>query len=250
MEKNEIFKLAMLDYNSELGEIRDTPFSVIEGIIRGINLSNLDEEEKINKLENMFVQITMGKEKRFMGVQRKDLSQIINVVFKLKNGKISNSHLYYMNMDEIFYYYCYISKMAKSKIRYSPDEIHKVQQEVSKIMENQKEKITAEEEARKEAIRKREEEKKLQEEAEKKAEEERIANMSELEKILEEIKNDNREENYVKLFDSLAEFEDTDKVLGAKILKEHWMAMENKWNGKLSKKQIIKVKKIKEILGE
>src|SRR5690606_15705890 len=138
-----------------------------------------------------------SNEKIIMGVKKDELSQIIDIVFKLENGQISNPYLRSFNADEILYYYCYVSRMVESKVHYSTEEINEIQQEVSEIMKKQKEKIKAEDEDKKEKIRKAEEEKRLKEEIEKRAEQERLANMSEFEIKLENIKNNDIEANYV-----------------------------------------------------
>lgn len=84
-----------------------------------------------------------------------------------------------------------------------------------------------------------------------------LENMTEVEKIcyfLEEYRNAENPQEYESyshdIFARLDEFTGDEKIVIAKALKSYWMKLENKWEGKLSKKQKPKVDKVKSILGE
>lgn len=84
-----------------------------------------------------------------------------------------------------------------------------------------------------------------------------LESMAEVEKIcyfLEKYRNAENPEEYESysydVFARLDEFTGDEKIAIAKALKSYWIKMENKWEGKLSKKQKPKVDKVKSILGE
>jgi len=90
-----------------------------------------------------------------------------------------------------------------------------------------------------------------------KEQKERLAALSPLERRLLELKiasktetNHDRLKNMtVDLFNDLEQLEPKEQQRAAQVLKEIWIAMDD-WKGKISKKQGLKVERVKQILGE
>ncbi len=86
-------------------------------------------------------------------------------------------------------------------------------------------------------------------ELEKKKEEEKLTSMSKIEKICFKLEN-KADENYAnEIYKKINGFKKEEKVKVANALKNFWIKI-GKWDGKLSKKQKEKKKKIKQIINE
>ena len=90
-----------------------------------------------------------------------------------------------------------------------------------------------------------------------KEQKERLAALSPLERRLLELKiasktettHDRLKNMTVDLFNDLEQLEPKEQQRAAQVLKEIWIAMDD-WKGKISKKQGLKVERVKQILGE
>lgn len=254
MNEKIIFTIATIDYNENkevFRGIKNSYFSVIEKIIRGVISSPLSEEEKKEKLGKLLTKVLDTNSSRVMGTQVIHLRKIINSLFQVKHGKFNNNRINDFTMNEILFYYCMIARMAISNYSLTKDDVESANRQYSLYVEEENKKA---EELIKER-QKREQEILAKNEAQRKAEEERLASLSLIDRKIELLPKDKTIENeaaYIEFYNSLDEFQGEDKIRAAKILKEFWTSVK-KWDIKLNDKkfkQAKKVVKVKNILNE
>ncbi len=226
MDRHEIFTIAVKDFTDI--SAKDTVFALVEDTIKSINNANESEKEKKASLNEFFDQIIRSNSKNLYGVKTEELK---NVIYFAKNN------LNKFNMEEFNYYFSLIVRLNKAKINLKDSIVAE-------------EKLVFENKRRKQEVEK---EKLLKEQENiRKEEEKKLSLMSEGEKIAYAIKNEksatgNLESYITEIYNKIDIFEAEDKIVIAEEIKNYYIK-NNKWDGKLSKKQIEKVNKIKQII--
>lgn len=232
MKRLEIFEQAVKDYKGGL-ENKESELGKIAVIVNSIDQEKLTEIEKFEKLGTVLDVISHSNKKRIYGLKVLELKEVIRLIFNVNNKKIKNPFLEKLAQEvdfdftNLYYYYKVIERLAKSNIDLR-----------SQLIEAEREKIRLMEQM-KEEEKKREEEKKQQ----------FLEELSEIDRKIYTLKESKDESIITQYYQELDNYSGEDKVKLAKALKEIWQN-NNKWEGNISKKQKVKVARIKEILGE
>lgn len=236
MKKDQILQVAIKKNlkQEQIGENCTSALSLVNQCLRAIDITELMEEEKKEKLIKMMQSFWNGQSKYIAGCKRIQIQNIAKFVFGIqkREDKLLDMDLRDFDFKDLYLYYCYVEQMIKENGYFS-----------NLIKENYKKTIEEQREMKKQ--RRIEEQKK--QEQQKKAEEEKIGKMSKEERWRYEIFEQKKDINY---FEQLDKSNEEDKIIIAVLLKEYWRR-EGKWgNNKVSKKQVVKISKIKEILDE
>ncbi|MCI9368954.1 MAG: hypothetical protein HFH65_01275 [Lachnospiraceae bacterium] len=208
-------------------------FSVVHQCISSVSITELTEEEKKEKLINNLQNFWRGNSPKIAGCKREYIQKIIKLVFgiKAKEEHCMDKDIALFTFKELYLYYCYIEQIAKIDRPFS---------KLLLISYNAKSKKAIEQRHSKEQRKKEEQEA---------AEREKLEKMGKEQRWRYEIIEKRGDMRY---FQEVVDGKicDEDKLLIARILKEYWET-ERKWEGdKVSKKQLMKIKQVKEVLGE
>ncbi|MCI8746372.1 MAG: hypothetical protein HFH67_00680 [Lachnospiraceae bacterium] len=220
----------------QIGENSSTSFKVVHECIDMIYITKIDEETKKKKLISCLQSFWRGKSKYVSGCKREQIRKIAKLVFGIENENWQSlcQEINNFTFQELYLYYYYIEQIARGDKK-----LYEI------ILKNYKEKQKINEEKRKE---KREEKQKEKEKLEQEKQE-KLEKMSKEARWEHEICKMGQDKNY---FQRLCnnEFDDTDIIKVAKVLKQYWK--DNKmWEGnKVNKKQTERIKRIKDIVPE
>lgn len=224
-----------------IGEKCYASFSLVDQCIRAISLSDLTEEEKIEKLIQDLQSFWNGTSHSIVGCQRVQLQNIASLVFGIRSKKDNrlSTELRDFKFNELYLYYSYIERLVKKDNNYVFELLN---ENYEKAMKKKKELAELQKTAAKIA-----EQKKLEEQ--KKAEEEKRAKMKKEDRWKLEICEENKDISYFQQLEKSI-YDKQDTIIIAGILKDYWI-QKNKWEkDKINQKQKTRILKIKEILGE
>lgn len=238
MRKDQVLQIAVKKNirKKQIGEECDTSLSIVEQCIREIAIEELSEKEKKEKLIKLMQSFLKGKSRYIAGCKREQMCAIAKYIFGIGNAtsKIIDRELSNFDFKELYLYYCYVERIIKGGNYFSDILL----EDYNKSVENQ----------RKRAELKKAEEQRKKEEQEKE-EMKRIENMDEKERWKLDIFNKEMDMVYFYNLEK-NKYDEKNKLEIAKLLKEYW-SQKGKWEqNKVSKKQIKKISKVKEILGE
>lgn len=236
MRKDQVLQIAIKKNikKNQIGKECDTSLSIVEQCVRGIAIEKLSEEEKKEKLIKTMQSFWRGNNKYIAGCKREQICAIAKYIFGIENSKSNRIHNELRNLDfkELYLYYCYVERIIKGSESFS-EILWKDYQKSIKEQREMAQLKRAEEQTKKE-------EQRIQEEK-------RIANMDEKERWKWEIFEKKEDIEYFYCLEK-NEYDEKSKIEIAKLLKEYWI-QEKKWDkNKVSKKQIKKISKVKEIL--
>lgn len=219
MMKHEILRRAALRFTPLLKELPISALTSIGSIIEGIYRTSLRETEKRAAISRSLTDIYDSKRTTIGGNQQPHLRQVIDAVYAVRDGTISNPDLEGLNCGEIYLYHKYFERMHSASINM------------------------------KAAILEREIQRKHEEEFQAMAaHEEMLTRMSPIEKLVYEIENTTDENRVVSIFQSeLNQYEGDDQRLIAGAIRAYWQR-NGKWEGKLSDKQKKKVDVVRRML--
>ena len=209
-------------------------FSVIHQCMEAVNTTELTEDRKREKLIYNLQNYLHGKSEFVEGCRRSHIQEIIKLVFGMKEKKDSCLHkeLSPYSFQELYLYYCYVEQIAKSssffidllKKRYMAQQGRKAIQGITVAQKEQEEK--------------------------KEAQKKKFEEMSQEQKWGYEICEMQKDMQYFRELLNSVKYSNEDRKIIANILKAYWKDI-GKWEGNgVSKKQVEKICKIKEILGE
>lgn len=235
MQKERILQLAIKKNvrMEDIGNNSLSAFALVHQCISSIDSTNLTEKEKKEKLITNLQSFWRGNSPRIAGSKREYVQKITRLVFGI-NGKEKchmDNQIVLFTFKELYLYYCYIERLVKIDKSFSKLLLESYQEKNKKANEQKH----------------FEEQRKKKEEQE--AEKEKLGKMGKEQRWKYEIIEKQEDIRY---FQEIVDGRicGEDRILVATILKEYWKS-EKKWEGdKVSKKQIMKIKQIKEILGE
>lgn len=168
-----------------------------------------------------------GKSQSIAGCKREHIQKIVKIAFGIREEKNRNlgMEINSYTFQELYLYYCYIERIAKVDTCFSKILMESCQRKnktaIQKIEERQVQKENLEKE---------------------------INEMSKEEKWRYEIFDRQQDILYYQNLADSDTYSTEDKIIIAELLKEYWISS-RKWEGdRVSKKQVIKISKIKEIL--
>lgn len=213
--------IAVNEYRITLKEVKPTVFGIVKNLINSVLIREEDEKKRKEEIERVLQNVYRVKDKFIGGCKSLEIQHVVGQVFGIEKETDSmKPHLKQLPPNEIYRYYCYMERLAKS-----PYDIKGM--------------VVSESGKRKANQAKREEERI------RKQHEQRMSSMTR-EELLEYEIFKGKDMEY---FQKLGECEE-EKELIASILKKYWIS-NSKWEGdKISKKQLPKIEIIKEILGE
>ncbi len=217
----------------QIGENCASAFSVVHQCISSVAITELTDQEKKEKLISNLQSFWRGKSPSVNGCKREQIQKITALVFGIRSEKSNSLHkeISLYTFQELYLYYCYVERLAKG------DEYF------AKVLRNryiEKQNKLAEQKMLKEQVAKKE-----QEEAERR----KVEDMSKEEKWRYDIFEKQQDINYFQMLVDGKECNTEDSVEIARLLMEYWKKI-GKWEGsKVSKKQILKIDKVKEFLG-
>lgn len=218
----------------QIGEQCKSAFAVVHQCLSAVAITELSEDEKKKKLINNLQSFWRGKSFYVDGCKREQIQKIAALVFGIRSEQGSSllKEISLFTFQELYLYYCYVERLAKA------DEY------LSQSMRNyykEKQRKSTEQKAMKEQAAKEEREREEQTKVEK---------MDKEEKWRYDIFEKQQDIEYFQKLTAGGEFNDQDSVAVAQLLREYW-AMHGKWEGsKVSKKQVVKIDKVKEILDK
>lgn len=229
MQRNQILQAAVgRNLNMEqIGGNCKSAFSLIHQCIASIGTMNLTEEEKKKKLISSMQSFWRGKSQDIAGCKREHIQKIVKIAFGIGNVKSDClwKEINIYTFQELYLYYCYIERIAQADTYFS-----------KKIKEscNRRNKT---------AIQKIEERQRQKEKQEKK-----IKEMSKEEKWRYDIFDKQQDVPYYQNLIDSDTYSSDEKIIIAKLLREYWINSEKWEDKKVSKKQLLKISKVKGIL--
>lgn len=211
----------------QIGENCKSAFTVIHQCLASIRTMNLTEEEKKKKLISSMQSFWRGKSQYISGCKREHIQKIVKTSFGIGSEKSEclRQEIKVYTFQELYLYYCYIERMAQADTYFT---------KIIKECCNRGNKI---------AIQKIEERQR-----EKEKQERKINEMSKEEKWRYDIFVKQQDVPYYQNLIGSDTYSVEDKNVIARLLKEYWIDS-GKWEDKkVSKKQLIKISKVKEIL--
>lgn len=218
----------------QIGENCKSSFAVVHQCIRAVAVTELAEDEKKKKLINNLQSFWRGRSEYVDGCKREQVRKIAALAFGIRSERSSSFHkeISQYTFQELYLYYCYVERFANGDEYLSQFLRNQYKGKQSKLA---KQKAVEEYEAKKEL-----EEKELR----------KVAEMGKEEKWRYDIFEKQQDIEYFQRLASGEEFDDRDSADIARLLKEYWK-MQGKWEGnKVSKKQILKIDKVKVILDK
>lgn len=234
MRNDQILQIAISKNlrKEQIGENCKSALSVVHQCIRAVNITEQTEEEKKERLLHHLRGFWHGTDK-IDGCKREQIQRITTFAFGIKNERerCLSAEIRSLTFQELYLYYCYLERIANGDPYFSQF-----------LWENYKEKQS------KSIVRKRLEEQqkqKLQEEEEQR----KLEEMGEEERWWYEISQKQQDIFYFQKLVSEEKYKGEERITVARLLKKYWQEV-GKWEGnKVSKKQMEKIGKIKEILG-
>ncbi len=239
MNRVEVFENSVLDYNGNLSEEKGA-FKLIENSIASIDALDLTEEEKKKKLVSILNGMKNTTLRRLNGLKSEHIKKIIDEIFQIRADTIMNPSISNLNLQDILYYVSVTDRLAVTGANLKDDILEKKEREKK---------------AEEERIKKLEVEKKKIEEEKHKKELALLEKLSEGEELIYKLKKlESEDGEYDKfcnteIYPNIDKFDEKEKIIIAKGLKEYWIR-NDKWEGKQSKKQEKKIKKIQGILKD
>lgn len=235
MQKNKILQDAVSKHLrlEDIGDNCKSAFAAVHQCISAVDVSGLTEGEKRELLISSLQKFWHGRSPYVAGCKREQIQKIVKLAFGIGSDRANtlNKEIRSYSFQELYLYYCYIERIAKGDIYFS-----KLLWENNKIKQEK-------EKAQKRAEREQ------KEKEQKEAENRRIGEMSQKERWQHEIFEKQQDMNYFQRLDDV-EFSQEDKIIIAGLLKDYWEKT-GKWEGnKVSKKQVVKITRVQEILQE
>lgn len=123
MQKEEILQSAIrMRLNKErLGEEGLGALQVLHKCIKAVDLTELAEERKKEKLISILQSFWRGNSKKIDGYKRREVQKTVKLIFGIGSGKDGNlnSVISSFSFQELYLYYSYIEQIAQSDIRLS-----------------------------------------------------------------------------------------------------------------------------------
>lgn len=229
MQKGQILQAAIrrnLNMN-QIGENCASAFALVHQCIGSIQTMDLTEEEKKEKLIGSMQSFWRGKSRYIAGGKREYVQKIVAGAFGIRSEKNTRlgAQIQAYTFQDLYLYYCYIERIAKADTYFA-----KILIQSSKTNNHL-------------AVRK------IEEKQEQKKREDREGDeLSREEKWEKDISERQQDMLYYQdLIDGEIYDAEEESVI-AGLLKKYWIAAK-KWEGdKVSRKQAIKISKIKEIV--
>lgn len=217
----------------QIGENCASAFAIVHQCVSAVAISEMSEDEKKRKLISNLQSFWRGKSAFVDGCKREQVQKIAAFAFGIRSEHTSDFHkeISMYTFQELYLYYCYVERLAKGDGHLSQFLRDHYKERQSRLAEQ---KAMKEQAARK--VREEEEQKRIEE-------------MGKEEKWRYDIFEKKLDIDYFQRLVFGGELKEQDSIEIARLLKEYWI-MQEKWEGnKVSKKQMIKISKIKEILG-
>lgn len=232
MQKDQILRLAISKNLSQKMIEDKTSFAVVRQSICSVDNMKMSEEEKKEELVKRFQNFWRGNSRLIANCKREHVRNIVKYAFGIRSAENSDlsEELKSLNFQELFLYYCYIQRIAV------------VDEVFSKVLWDENSKKSSESFARRREAEQKEKE-------QKENEDKKILEAMTKEKRWEyEIVEKHMDMEYFQKLNKEDVFSDEDQVVIAEILRNYWIATQKWEGGKINKKQINRIKKIKEIL--
>ncbi len=215
----------------QVGDKCDSAFSMVHQCMKLISAENLSEQKKKEKLTASLQSFWRNRSKRIDGCKREQLQAIAELVFGINErcGYLRNEIRSY-KFEELYLYYCYVERMAKGDAY--------IAECTGRLQKNLEDREKARKQKREMEKQKRQEE-----------EENRIGEMSKEEKWQYEIHEKKKDMEFFRELDNKGSFDTEERREIARLLMEYWKKI-GKWEGgKVSKKQAVKIDKVKAVLN-
>jgi len=218
----------------QIGENCSSAFAVVHQCIGAAADTKLAENEKKERLLTDLQSFWRGRSPFVNGCKREQVQKIVALVFGIRSERDRSLHreISQYTLQELYLYYCYVERLAK------------VDDYFFQLLRNRygekQRKLTEQRAAIEQAAKKEQEEE----------EQQRIAKMDKEEKWRYDIFTKQQDIDYFQKLTSEGEYSPEERVKIASLLEEYWKSID-KWEGKkISKKQILKVERVKEILDK
>lgn len=234
MKKEQILQIAVSKglTKEQFGEEYKSAFGVVHGCMHSLNMMNLPEKDKKEKLIKNLQSYWRKGSKTVEGCKREVVQTIGSYVFGIRNETDSrlSSDISSLPFQDLYLYYCYIERLVTCNPYVSNLLFQHYKEKRIKVIEQNR---------KREELKKKLQQEEQQRELDEKSEEQKWENDI-FEKHLDM-------GYYFQLVNGGIEAED-DKVMIAGLLKEYWKKI-GKWEGKkVSEKQAKKIRMVNNIL--
>jgi len=235
MQKDKILQDAVSRHLrlEDIGNNCKSSFSIVHQCISAVDISGLAEDKKKEVLINNLQKFWHGESTYVAGCKRMQIQKIVQLVFGIGSDKKKDLHkeIRPYSFHDLYLYYCYIERIANGDLYFSELLWDKNEKEQEKVKSRKRTEQEQKEREKKEAKNRK------------------IEEMSREERWKYEIYEEQQDMNYFQKLEDV-ELSSEDKIMIAGFLKGYWKTV-GKWEGnKVSKKQSLKIAKVKEILGE
>lgn len=213
------------------GGPRDSAYGAVRKCINAVAAAELSESEKKKKLIGILQSFWRGRSKKIDGSKRAEIQTIAEQVFGIRDERsFMRKEIRQYTFQEIYLYYCYVERMVKGRLCFA-EYLQTYKEEKQQKLVLQKKKA---EQEKKKALE---------------AEQRKIDELCGADRWRYDIFEKHQDMDYFKELNHEEKFNAEDRIVAARLLMEYWKSTK-KWAGdKVSKKQLVKIACIQEILG-